>query len=102
MDVQICLALCENPSFLKLFNNKRIARLIENRGIHIAHVYLDSFRPSGKLSDRSLLQFDGAGGFKIRDDADKMLMNLGRLQKSGKLWVTSMRELGNHLVDSTE
>lgn len=96
-----CWRFLKSRVFLEWYNPRRVTRLVEERGIHIAHVYLDFHEDVGRLADRSLFERDGPD-FRMIDNANGVFRNLGKLQRSKQLWVTSMRELGDHLSALSE
>ncbi len=87
--------------FLNWYNADKMRRLIRERGIHVAHVYMDIYTPSGRLADRPLVEPDGLE-FRIKDEADQTFARLGKLQRSKTLWVTSFRALGDHMTGVSE
>lgn len=91
-----CWRFVKSQLFLRWNNQQKLRRLVKERGIHIAHVYMDYYEPSGRLADRSLLEPSGMG-LRLRDDADQVFQHLGRLNESKQIWVASMRDLGDHL-----
>ncbi len=87
--------------FKRFYSNVALERLVSERGIQIAHVYLDTYQSRGKLAGRSLLVRDG-DHFALGDEADAIFSRMAELQQQGSLWVTSMRELGDHLTGAAE
>lgn len=71
-----------------------LERLADERGVLLAHVYLDAWEPRGPRADRSLVEPDGRE-FRIRDDADAVFATLGQAQDAGTLWVPSLRDLAD-------
>lgn|GEM_PF-2189488 len=71
-----------------------LGRLADERGVLLAHVYLDAWEPRGPRVDRSLVEPDGRG-FRIRDDADAVFEALADARNAGTLWVPSLRALAD-------
>lgn len=83
--------------FLAAFDDPSLDRLIAERGIHVAHVYLDTYQERGRLAGRSL--FDPIGGtFATRDDVDALWERLQERQDAGALWVVGLRSLATHMT----
>jgi len=84
-----------------LYSSKQLNKLIRERGINLAHVYLDTFQTKGRNTNKTLLYLD-KNGYRIRDDVDNVFRKMGQLHRGKKLWVTSMRSLGDYLTASRE
>lgn len=75
-----------------------LASLIRERGIFIAHTYLDAHHPRGHKRHRLALIHRTSGNFfRIHPLVEAVLAHMGRLQRKGLLWVPSVMELGDHL-----
>jgi hypothetical protein len=83
--------------FTERFDEAAVRRLIDGHGVHIAHAYLDTCRPTGRLAERSLLEPSGAG-VRVRDDVDDVFRRLGEAQRSGELWVPTVRDFAARLL----
>lgn len=78
-----------------------LRRLADERGVLIAHVYLDAYEPRGLRADRSLLEPQGRH-FRLRDEADAVFRALAEAQAAGRLWVPPLRALADHWTAAAE
>jgi hypothetical protein len=81
---------------IRRYGDGALEALVRERGIHIAHTYLDFYHPRTRLRDRTLLNRQ-RGGFALAPEFDVRLAALARLRDMGRLWVTTIRDLGDHL-----
>lgn len=88
-------------TFVRSYDDEQLERLTKERGVHVAHVYLDTHQARGRHAGRSLVEPEGHH-FRIRDDVDEVFRRLAQRQQRGEIWVTSMREMGDHLSAITE
>ena len=88
----------ERWEFLRRFTIRRINRLERERGLCLAHVYLDSYRNfNGMLPSKSLLSSDGGGGYILRPEVDKLFLRFQRRQARRALWVAGVDRVAGHL-----
>jgi hypothetical protein len=83
----------------RALSEQALLRLEQEHGIFIAHVYLDTFKkPPHRLGRRSLLQLgDGRDRYKLRPEIDEAFRRLAAHQATGRLWVTGVDGLVDHL-----
>jgi hypothetical protein len=82
--------------FLAAYSDDALDRLAADRGLHVAHTYLDTHRTTGPLAPWTLLEpIDG--GFALRPEADAMFARLQARQERGELWVTGIGPISDHL-----
>ncbi|MBN1774645.1 MAG: hypothetical protein JXB32_25515 [Deltaproteobacteria bacterium] len=91
----------DRESFVERLAPVALERLAAERGVLLAHVYLEAYEPRGRRANRSLVEPDGAG-FRVRDAVDAAFAALGAAQASGSLWVPSLRSLGDHWTGAAE
>jgi hypothetical protein len=84
--------------FLELLAPARLDRLEAERGVAILHTYLEAMRSERRLRHRNLMQ-PGATPAVVAIDPrlDGVLADLARRAAAGRLWVTTVRGLGDHL-----
>lgn len=84
--------------FSRAFSKSNMERFVQNRGIFIAHTYLDSHHPPGhRRHGLALIRRHREGYWHLHPQAEGALSRLGRAQRRKEIWTTSMRDLGNHL-----
>ena len=84
------------PRFLAAYTDEALDALIAERGLHVAHTYLDTYRDRGPLAPWTLLEpIDG--GFALRPEADAMFARLQVRQDRAELLVTGIGPLADHL-----
>ncbi len=84
--------------FLRRFSAASLKRLVDERGLLIGHVYLDSHRPRGLFANRSLLRREPSGRYVLRKVVDALFLRLAALQRQRALWVTGVEALAHHLM----
>jgi hypothetical protein len=90
----------EGPDrFARRLSAAALARLIRERGIFIAHTYLDAHHgPRHRKHRLSLVRRNASGVWALHPKAQAVLARMGKLKRSGQLWVPSLRELADHLT----
>ncbi|MFT3712042.1 MAG: hypothetical protein QM817_30740 [Archangium sp.] len=89
----------ERGEFFERLSQKSLERLENERGLLIAHTYLDIFiEESGTRLDQWSLLEKIPNGYRLSDEADEVFARLGKHQKQNKLWVTTLRALAEHLL----
>ena len=90
----------ERGEFFERLSPEALDRLEAERGLSIAHTYLDIFiEESGTRLDKWTLLEKIPNGYRLSDEADAVFARLQKRQKQGRLWVTSLRALAEHLLD---
>jgi hypothetical protein len=91
-------AYVEEPRLFRLLAPERLDRLEAERGVAILHTYLEALRPERRLRRRNLMR-PGARPDAVELDPrfDALLADLARRAAGGRLWVTTLRDLGAHL-----
>lgn len=84
--------------FLGLYDARHLDSLQRDRGLHIAHSYLEMLNGKRKNSDRALLEPRPGGGFRLKGEVDAMLADLASRQAAGHLWVAGIAPIGEHLI----
>lgn len=93
------LALAKADFFERL-SVKSLEKLERERGLVIAHTYLDVFiEGSGTRLDQWSLLEKVPNGYALTDEADEVFARLAKRQRDGTLWVTTLRALADHLRD---
>ncbi len=84
---------------LRRWGPKRLDQLERERGVHVAHVYLDALHPPRHaLYARNLLIRARDGTPVVHPGFERVLADLSRRQKRGTLWVTTLARLAAHLI----
>lgn len=99
-DLQVFHSLWRSMSkarFLRAFRVEALDRLAEERGLHIAHTYLDTHRTAGPTAAWTLLD-QVPGGFDLSPEADALFAELQQRQERGEIRVGSLREIGGHML----
>jgi hypothetical protein len=81
---------------LRRYRPSELDRLQADFGVSIGHVYLDTFRETGKGAERTLLE-KGPEGLRLRADVGRWFDDLAQRHKAGALWVTGVGPLADHL-----
>lgn len=82
--------------FLSRFSERNLDALADAHGLLLAHTYLDTWAPSGKFVDRTLLERRG-GKLRLRDDADRLFERLAQRQQRKHVLVGAVDELAPHM-----
>jgi hypothetical protein len=81
----------------RLLSVRSLEALERERGLCLAHTYLDTHRGRGKLAPRSLLEPLPAGRFRLRPEVDSLFATLAERHAAGSLWVASLERVASHL-----
>jgi len=84
--------------FSQRLSSNNLNKLFEKRGVFIAHTYLDAHHgPRHRRHRLALIRRHNKGHWYLHPSAEKALKRLSRAQQKKKIWVPSMKELGEHL-----
>jgi len=85
--------------FFKLYSKRALDQLERERGLHIAHTYLEAFHPpSSPFATRNLmLPGKHAGEVVISPKLDALFAALAGRVSRGSLWVPTLSQLGDHM-----
>jgi hypothetical protein len=90
-------AFIEAKRFYAMYGKEQLDRLERERGLHIAHTYLETFHPKGtKFGMRNLLMESG-GKMSLDPRFDALLADLEARQERGTMWVPTLGELSDRL-----
>jgi hypothetical protein len=89
----------ESSRFFALYKKKSLDQLEQERGLHIAHTYLEAFHPAGsKFAKRNLMQAGKLPGEIVpHPRLEQLLSQLKHRVDRGTLWVPTLQQLGDHL-----
>jgi hypothetical protein len=89
----------ERSQFFERLSAKSLDQLEAQRGLLVAHTYLDIFiEQSGTRLDQWSLIEKIPNGYRLSDEADAVFARLQKRQTQGRLWVTTLRSLAEHLL----
>lgn len=82
-----------------LFSSSNLSQFIEERGLLLAHVYLDTHRRAGRFGPRQLITTDDRTfHYRLLPKVDAIFQRLADKQQSEQLWVTTVDALCSHLL----
>ena len=85
-------------SFYERYSESALDQLEHDRGLHIAHTYLETLHPRGTFfGARNLERRDGSGQPALEPRFDALLASLDRRQVRGTMWLTPLGPLANRL-----
>jgi hypothetical protein len=87
----------DTKTFLDKFSDARLDKLEHDRGLHIAHTYLDSLSSAAGHRGKSLLVQEG-DVTRIKPEVEAWLRGLSTRQSAGRLWVSGLVAVADHLV----
>lgn len=89
----------DGPQFFKLYAKKPLDQLERERGLHIAHTYLEVFHPpSSPFAKRNLMVPGKRPGEVVPDPKlDALFKALAMRVSHGTLWVPTLSQLGDHV-----
>ena len=98
-------AFLETRQFYNMYAPAALDRLERERGLHIAHTYLDTYHPSHtKFGLKNLIvpvdprePAGGTGPVELAPEFDRLLAALQARQERGTLWVPTLAALGDRL-----
>ena len=84
--------------FFQLYNKRALDQLERERGLHIAHTYLEAFHPpSSPLRGRNLmLPGKRPGEIVLNPRLQQLFSELAVRVERGSLWVPTLSQLGDH------
>ncbi len=93
------LAFIETPRFFEMYGTDPLDRLERERGLHIAHTYLEDFHPQKSWFGRRNLLVAGKRPREVVLDPrlDALFSSLAARVARGSMWVPTMSHLGDHL-----
>lgn len=93
------LAFIETTRFFNMYTTEAIDRLERERGIHIAHTYLEDFHPPHSWFGKRNLMVPGRRSREVVPDPrlDALLSSLAARVARGSLWITTIARLGDYL-----
>jgi hypothetical protein len=98
-------AFLEAKRFYAMYGSDRLDRLEKERGLHIAHTYLDTYHPRRTRfglrnvivpADKSGVP-GGPGAVKLDPRMDAMLAGIEQHQQRGTLWVPTLAQLADRM-----
>ncbi len=95
-------AFIEAKRFYKMYGADRLDKLERERGLHIAHTYLETMHPKRtRFGLRNLLKLEGDAA-QLDPRFEKLLGELETRQARGTLWVPTVAALGDRLRATAE
>ena len=84
--------------FFQLYNKRALDQLERERGLHIAHTYLEAFHPpTSPLRGRNLmLPGKRPGEIVLNPRLQQLFSELSARVERGSLWVPTLSQLGDH------
>jgi len=86
-----------STELIQRYSQSKLDGLERDRGLHIAHTYLDSAGGAGTLMGKTILR-RAADGYRLADAFDSWLGQLSERQAKGGVWVPGVAALAEHLV----
>jgi len=98
-------AFLEAKHFYNMYAPAALDRLERERGLHIAHTYLETYHPPHtKFGLKNLIvpvyaheKSGGVGPVKLAPEFERMLASLQARQERGTLWIPTLAGLGDRL-----
>lgn len=98
-------AFLEAKHFYNMYSATALDRLERERGIHVAHTYLETYHPPHtRFGMKNLIvpvdardKPGGAGPVKMAPEFERLMASLQARQERGTLWVPSLAALGDRL-----
>ena len=98
-------AFLEAKHFYNMYSAAALDRLERERGLHIAHTYLETYHPPHtKFGMKNLIvpvdaheKAGGAGPVKLAPEFERLLASLQARQERGTLWMPTLAALGDRL-----
>jgi hypothetical protein len=98
-------AFLEAKHFYSMYSPAALDRLERERGLHIAHTYLETYHPAHtKFGLKNLLvpidpreRPGGSGPVKLAPEFERLLASLQARQDRGTLWIPTLAALGDRL-----
>ena len=94
----------DSAKFFALYKKKALDLLERERGLHIAHTYLESFHPPGSMFAKRNLMVPGhhAGEIVPHPKLAELFQQLAARVRRGTLWVPTLQQLGDHMRGMAE
>ena len=86
----------------RYFSPRWIQRLVDERGLYMGHMYLDTYQQRPWFKGRSLLRPAGRGQYRLRPEVDRIFRRLASRQACGDLWVAGLEAVADHLLAAME
>ena len=98
-------AFLDSRHFYNMYSAAALDRLERERGLHIAHTYLETYHPAHtKFGLKNLIvpvdpgdKAGGSGPVQLAPEFDRLLASLQARQARGTLWVPTLAALGDRL-----
>ena len=98
-------AFLEAKHFYNMYSAAALDRLERERGLHIAHTYLETYHPPHtKFGMKNLIvpvdpheKPGGSGPVKLAPEFERLLASLQARQERGTLWMPTLAALGDRL-----
>lgn len=81
-----------------LFGRANLDRFVADRGVLVAHTYLDFHRPASGYNERSWLVARGARRYSLKPEANALLAELARRRDANEIWIPTVRDFVDHLA----
>lgn len=94
----------DSAKFFALYKKKALDQLERERGLHIAHTYLESFHPPGSMFAKRNLMVPGrhSGEIVPHPKLAELFLQLAARVRRGTLWVPTLQQLGDHMRGMAE
>lgn len=88
----------DSAKFFSLYKKKSLDQLERERGLHIAHTYLEAFHPPGSMFQKRNLMVPGkrSGEVLVHPKLEELFQALKARVRRGTLWVPTLHELGDY------
>lgn len=88
----------DSAKFFSLYKKKSLDQLERERGLHIAHTYLEAFHPPGSMFQKRNLMVPGkrSGEVLTHPKLEEVFQALKARVRRGTLWVPTLHELGDY------
>jgi hypothetical protein len=89
----------DSAKFFTLYKKKALDQLEKERGLHIAHTYLEAFHPPGSMFAKRNLMVPGkhTGEIVPHPKLAELFQQLAARVHRGTLWVPTLQQLGDHM-----
>lgn len=89
----------DSAKFFSLYKKKSLDQLERERGLHIAHTYLESFHPPGSMFAKRNLMVPGRhpGEIVPHPKLAELFQQLAARVRRGTLWMPTLQQLGDHM-----
>jgi hypothetical protein len=91
-------AFLDEARFYATYSNPALDRLIAERGVHVAHTYLETLHDVGPMRARRVLVRADDGSVRTAPAFEHLLGELERRQAAGELWVAPIGALADHVL----